>query len=128
MSANHIYNASRVEVSCSCERGAGYCCARCGKVVCGLPCRAFCNRYDDCPGSRPTLDQVDGIILMSCAQALTDDDCGIDEDDYCAYWRRCYRPAAALSGEAACHSRRKDRGNGFAFDDARCATRNTDSM
>ena len=31
------------------------------------------------------LDQVDGIILVSCAQALADDDCGIDEDGYWAH-------------------------------------------
>ena len=54
MSANHIYNASRVEMSCACGRGVGYCCATCGKVVCGPFCPAFCNRYDDCPGNRPT--------------------------------------------------------------------------
>lgn len=75
----HIYNASRVELSCVCGRGAGYCCARCGKVVCGSFCPAFCNRYDDGPGSRPTLDQVDGIMLISCYEAPEDNDCGIDE-------------------------------------------------
>ena len=38
-------------------------------------------------------DQVDGIILISCAEAPEDDDCGIDEDGYCAHGRLCYRLA-----------------------------------
>ena len=38
-------------------------------------------------------DQVDGIMLISCAEAPEDDDCGIDEDGYCAHGRMCYRLA-----------------------------------
>ena len=36
-------------------------------------------------------DQVDGIMLISCAEAPEDDDCGIDEEGYCAHGFMCYR-------------------------------------
>ena len=39
-------------------------------------------------------DQVDGIMLISCAEAPEDDDCGIDEDGYCGHGFLCYRLAA----------------------------------
>ena len=38
-------------------------------------------------------DQVDGIMLISCDEAPENDDCGIDEDGYCAHGRLCYRLA-----------------------------------
>ena len=41
-------------------------------------------------------DQVDGIMLISCAEAPEDDDCGIDEDGYCAHGRLCYRLAQPI--------------------------------
>ena len=41
-------------------------------------------------------DQVDGIMLTSCAEAPEDDDYGIDEDGYCAHGRLCYRRRASI--------------------------------
>ena len=41
-------------------------------------------------------DQVDGIMLISCDEAPEDDDCGIDEDGYCAHGRLCYRLAQPI--------------------------------
>ena len=39
-------------------------------------------------------DQVDGIMLISCAESPEDDDCGIDKDGYCGHGFLCYRLAA----------------------------------
>ena len=44
-------------------------------------------------------DQVDGFMLISCAEAPEDDDCGIDEDGYCAHGRLCYRLAQPIEEE-----------------------------
>ena len=41
-------------------------------------------------------DQVDGVILISCAEAPEDDDCGIDVDGYCAHGFMCYRLAQPI--------------------------------
>ena len=44
-------------------------------------------------------DQVDGIMLISCEEAPEDDDCGIDQDGYCAHGFMCYR--LAITDEVA---------------------------
>ena len=41
-------------------------------------------------------DQVDGFMLISCAEAPEDDDCGIDEEGYCAHGRLRYRLAQPI--------------------------------